>query len=147
MAEYYRAAFELGRRKNKFNPYPLLNWLTGELAQDWQKDAKEPMAARRVPEFADLLTRARSELASSLAKPRNFWTAVMQVDIELVEALFEARLDGAVDSLAAKYLDARKLASPREFESVLDQLEFLIRMAASERSPAKALTSLHRKLK
>jgi hypothetical protein len=147
MAGYYREAFTLGRQKGRFDPYPLLNWLTGELAQDWQKEAREPKSLQqRVPDFSALLARTRSELAAALSAASSFWTVVMQVDAQLVEALFAENLGNASDLIAQNYLEARKLGSPREFDSALDQLDFLIAMAASNRPLAKALAGLRRKL-
>lgn len=47
-----------------------------------------------------------------------------------------------IRQLTSKYLEARKRGSPREFESVLDQLDFLVAMAEASPPMATALTTL-----
>ena len=48
--------------------------------------------------------------------------------------------------MAGEEADAAKLGSPREYASVLDQIEFLIAMTGEQKHIAKQLNSLRRKL-
>jgi hypothetical protein len=147
MAGCYKEAFDLGRERGKFNVYPLLNWLTGEMTKDWQEEA-ESAAVQRITDIPELLVRARSELSSDLEKKRDFWTAAMIVDAELLEALLKDSPDEAtIDAIAEKYLEARKLGSPREFESTLDQIDFLIAMTENDKPRTDTLIPLRQKLK
>ncbi|NWG75018.1 MAG: CHAT domain-containing protein [Rubrivivax sp.] len=146
MAQYYREAFELGERDGKFDCHPLLNWLMGELARDWQRGHREPKARERVPEYADLLARTNTELTAALTSCCEFLPAVMQVDAQLIKAMIEERLEGAVDCIAECYREAKKLASPGKFEAVLDQVDFLIQMSRGRPPLVKTLTHLRRKL-
>ncbi len=49
-------------------------------------------------------------------------------------------------SIAEKYRDAALLGSPREYASVLDQIDFLIAMAGARKKTARNLNSLRRRL-
>jgi hypothetical protein len=70
----------------------------------------------------------------------------MQVEAQLIKAMIEERLEGAVDGVAECYREARKLASPGKFESVLDQVDFFIQMGRGHPPLVKTLTLLRRKL-
>jgi tetratricopeptide (TPR) repeat protein len=146
MARFYREAFELARAKGRFDPYPLLNWLTGELCAAWQKGLVK-FAAETVPERLRLLSDAKDELDRMNQTEKSFWNVVMRVDAELLQALCEGELGTQrINLLAGKYRDAAKLGSPREYASVLDQTDFLTAMAGTHKPLAKGLSSLRRKL-
>jgi hypothetical protein len=57
----------------------------------------------------------------------------MLADIELLEALVAGTLLKQRAVIAVLYLEARKLASPREFASVLDQIGFVAEMGRRAR--------------
>ena len=70
-----------------------------------------------------------------------------QVDAELLQVLFKGSLDeGSIDKISDKFLEAKKRGSPREFESVIDHLGFLLEMARPQDSIAASLGRLLRKL-
>jgi pimeloyl-ACP methyl ester carboxylesterase len=147
MVDHYRQAFAKASGKGRFDAYSFLNWLTGELALDWQKQAKMTVD-RRVKDLSQLMTTAQRELAAESLKKRNFWTAAMIVDRALLEALLGGSpKEVQINDIADRYLEARKMASPREFESVLDQIDFLIAMAEKDPSLTQGLTRLLQKLK
>jgi len=148
MGRRYKKAFKLEKSSGKFNCYPLLNWIAAELAASWQdEDGRQSLATEQKEKFRVWLGRARQELEADLARQKNFWTEVMLADAELLQVLLEERLDDTVlDMIGDQYLQARKRSSPREFESVVDQLEFLLEMAKHQSFLTSALTQLLHKL-
>jgi len=99
------------------------------------------------PDRLKLLSQALDEIDRAIQEKKTFWNVVMRVDAELLQALCEgASSTKQINLIAEKYRDASHLASPREYASVLDQIDFLIAMAGSRKQVAKALTSLRRKL-
>jgi len=59
-------------------------------------------------------------------KPRDFWSAVGLADVKVLKALFNNSLDEHVEAIADDYGEARKLGSPREFSSSMEQIDFFI---------------------
>lgn len=146
VARFYRTAFELARDQSRFDAYPLLNWLTAEVCLAWQKGAP-PFADAAGADRQQLLQQAQTELDRAIEKEKNFWTIVMRIDAELLQALCQGELTARqVNLIAEKYRDAAKLGSPREYASVLDQIEFLIAMTGGQKQIAKHLNALRRKL-
>jgi tetratricopeptide (TPR) repeat protein len=146
MARFYRSAFELAQDQGRFDAYPLLNWLTGEVCLAWQKGIA-PFADATGPDRMQLLRQAQAELDRSIEQEKNFWTIVMRVDAELLQALSGGDLGAKqINLIAEKYSDAAKLGSPREFASVRDQIDFLIVMAGAQKQVTKDLSALRRKL-
>jgi tetratricopeptide (TPR) repeat protein len=146
MARFYQAAFDLARDQGRFDAYPLLNWITAEVCLAWQEG--RPAAA---PDIASdrrqRLNQAREELDRAIQQEKNFWTVVMRVDAELLQAFHEGEPSAKqVSLLAAKYRDAALLGSQREYASVLDQIDFLTAMAGSRKQVAKTLRALRRRL-
>lgn len=147
MSRYYQEAFKLKKEKEKFDPYPLLNWVAGELAAHWQEQGEQPLPQKRQKELRDWLAKAKLELAADLAKEKQFWTAVMDVDAELLSALLKGTpQDDRIKLIAHRYLQVKQLGSPREFESALDQISFLIEMAEDNETIVVALSHLGQKL-
>jgi len=146
MARFYRSAFELAQDQGRFDAYPLLNWLTGEICTAWQKGLP-PVDAETAPDRLRLLSQALEELDRAIQKEKNFWNVVMRVDAELLQALSGGELGAKqINLIAEKYRDAAMLGSPREYASVLDQIDFLIVMAGTQKQVAKDLSTLRRKL-
>jgi hypothetical protein len=146
MARFYRSAFELAQDQGRFDASPLLNWLTGELCAAWQKGLTQ-VAAETVPDRLRLLSQAQEELDRVIQKEKSFWNVVMRVDAELLQTLSGGELGAKqINLIAEKYRDAAMLGSPREYASVLDQIDFLIVMAGAQKQVAKDLSALRRKL-
>jgi hypothetical protein len=123
MKKHYNRACELSEGKG---PYPALNLLFARLVDGWVGGSALVKAADITAELGS----ARAELDSRLAQGLDFWAEASRIDCDLLAALVEERLDrSAAESLASRYREARKLASRREFASVLDQIEFLAAMA------------------
>jgi hypothetical protein len=135
MQDAYGRALQLAQASRRSDPYPLLNQLFGQLVLDWHGiDASvltvEALQAQLEPVSAGL--RAR------LATTKEFWDVVMLADIELLEALVAGTLQKRRAAIADLYLEARKLASPREFGSVLDQIAFMAAMGRRARPEVAA---------
>ena len=137
MANYYRQAFELGREPD---PYPFSNWAVAKLYSvqldasqggDWQNSLDD--------ECVRMIEAARNRNAG---KP-NFWDAVGEADCELVRLLANSRsrkkiADEAVDHIISLYRDAaRRGASPREYASVLEHLDFVIDLGGALPAPLR----------
>jgi tetratricopeptide (TPR) repeat protein len=146
MAHFYQKAFDLAEGQGRFDAYPLLNWLTGEICTAWQKGLTR-IDAETAPDRLRLLSQALEELDRAIQKEKNFWNVVMRVDAELLQSLSGGELGAKqINLIAEKYRDAAMLGSPREYASVLDQIDFLIVMAGTQKQVAKDLSTLRRKL-
>lgn len=138
MENYYRKSFELDQNKD---PYPFANQAVARILAarldparrgDWQRsldqDCKRMIA----------LARERNE-----TKP-NFWDGVGEADCELVRLLNrdEAKLkrtdaDAAALHIAGLYRSAaQRGASPREYASVLEHLDFVIALGGYDAGSA-----------
>ena len=148
MKEYYKKAFQLAENKGRFNAYPLLNWLTAEIVMAWQSRADRPAEDNKEAKISEYIRRAESELKAALGKQREFWTEIMLADAALIETLAMGFPEKeTIVEFAERYLETRKIGSPREFESTLDQIDFLAAMAESRKPLAAALAQLRQLLK
>ena len=137
MHDAYAVAFDIACAAKRDTAYPLLNSIQSALVLRWQK-------VDGVPEIGtaerDAIHAAARELEAKAAAGADFWTSISLADHSLTVALLDRTLGAAdEDRLAELYLAARRLGSPREFASVLDQLDFLAAMATNEtiRDPLK----------
>ncbi len=99
MARFYRSAFELAQDQRRFDVYPLFNWLTAEVCLAWQKGTA-PFTDADGPDRMLLLQQAQTELDRALEKQKDFWTIVMRVDGELLQAAAAGPLPGRADRQA-----------------------------------------------
>lgn len=148
MGRRYKKAFKLKKSKGQFDCYPLLNWIALEVAASWQNEQKKKSFETEQKEILQVwIARTKQELEADLARQKDFWKEAMLVDTELLRVLLENSLDDKmIDQISGKYLEAKKLGSPREFESVVDHLSFLLEMAQPQDSIAAFLGKLLRKL-
>jgi CHAT domain-containing protein len=145
IANYYRQAFELSK---KTDPYPFTNWGTAKLLAtrldpdrggEWQTTLNDECQAMIQS------ARERNE------KSPNFWDSVAEGDCKLVLLLNEPpttrdAADHAATSIIEAYRTAaQRGASPREYASVREHLEFVIAMIETQPdSPlGHALQSIH----
>lgn len=147
MAHYYQQAFESSQEND---PYPFANWATARLlalridpAQggEWQNSLQD--VCRRVIDLA----RARDA-----ARP-NFWDGIGVANCALALFLASDEQDmtaagEAASGLAELYRDAaRRGASPREYASVLEHVDFVIAMLdVDDAALSSALVALRAKL-
>jgi len=137
----------LAEKRGQFDPYPLLNWLSAEIIIFWQNEA-DKMTDDKIKTISRYVVKAKNELSNTFKMNPNFWTAVMLADAALIEALSQGRTDeNTTAEVAEMYLEVRKLGSPREFESALDQIRFLPVMAESKSLVAGSLDNLLKRLK
>jgi tetratricopeptide (TPR) repeat protein len=133
---YYRKAYQRGRSE-----YPLLNALMLEVAIGWQKRDAGTGAKRQ--KILDEARRLGAEIETAAATRRDFWTAAMRGDAALVEALCSASFNASgLAGVHDRYREATQRASPRELDSALDQIDFLIRLADGQPAIAQALRTL-----
>jgi CHAT domain-containing protein len=147
MREYYGKASDRALAKNRrVDPYPLSNWLTAELTLAWQnRERRIPLT--EVGAFKKGLSDCRLELESALKKGLDAWRKIGLCDLDLLEALCEERLDDEAHvRFLHGYREVRKMASLREFESVLDQFDFLEAMSGKDTEIAKKLHAIRREL-
>jgi hypothetical protein len=147
MRECYGKASDRQLAKNKrVDPYPMVNWLTAELTLAWQnRERRIPLTD--VEAFKKGLYDCRLELESALKRGPDAWMKIGLCDLDLLEALCEEKLDDeALARILQGYREVRKMASPREFESVLDQFDFLEEMSGKDTELAKKLHSIRREL-
>jgi len=129
MAEYYRKTHEkkYDEQRNTLDTYPLLNWLAAELLREWY-GVKADVTPAEIKEWCE---RARACAEEKDRQEPNSWNSVVTPECDLVQALAGTTLDQQKQAIVDAYTYARSRgASPREFRSVIDHLEFLADMAA-----------------
>ena len=129
MAEYYRKAHEkkYDEKRNKLDTYPLLNWLAAEVLLGWYGEKAEVTPAK----IGEWCEKARAFAEEQDRQNPNFWNSVVKPECDLVQALAGNTLDEKKQAVVDAYRHAKaRGASPREFRSVIDHLEFLADMAA-----------------
>lgn len=127
MAECYREAHGSRAVEASYtvgDAYPLLNWLTAEILQGWER-------GRPAVDVARWLQEARADGMARDRRSPDFWAGTVAPDCEVLLHLLAGDIDQpAVRAAigAAYHKLSRRAASPRELSSVVEQLEFLIEM-------------------
>ena len=133
MGKAYKSAHEFNlQHRQQIDPYPLINWLTADilLAKLGKKSESQQT------QLAQLQDAESAAVAKNQAEP-NFWERVSVIDAKLLRALAENSLPQHSTALRDLYLKAKAESSPREFSSVLEQLEFLLDiMAIAKATPS-----------
>lgn len=144
--KWYRTAAEIAQRnfasalsKGKSvrpDAYPLTAWAGAELLGAWEGPVHA--LSRSMREQLDRsLKEAAQVLRDCTAPVETVWDSVHPVDIDLLLALLEDALtDEVVEALAKRYAAIRANASPREFDSVIDQIGRFA-AAAGAKKPAR----------
>ncbi|MGQ9685206.1 MAG: tetratricopeptide repeat-containing protein, partial [Thiobacillaceae bacterium] len=129
MANYYAEAMKLSREPD---PYPFCNWAVARLCAM----ALDPAQAGAWQAGLNEECRHMSALAQERNAMRpNFWDGVAEADCELVRLLIEPDLTHDEATLRADHIlelyrrVAARGASPREYASVLEHLDFVIALA------------------
>jgi len=133
MRDHYERAYKLKSKEGKtIEVYPLNNWLAGEILLSKLQGGRPSLRS-----VHEKLAQAEAEASKRNQSNPNGWDAVSAVDAKLLRCLADNNLSSQVDDIVEGYLEARQGASPREFRSVLDQLEFLQdTVAVASASPA-----------
>ena len=69
MGRWYKAAFELKESGEKFDCYPLLNWIAAELAASWQDKDVEQSLTKQKEKFRGYLVQAQKVLCPTIFEP------------------------------------------------------------------------------
>jgi tetratricopeptide (TPR) repeat protein len=128
MGEAYRDQASPGNGSADTEPYTLFNALSAVVLSGLL--AEKPSTPRELDKQLKVITDAAADRDRKFP---SFWNAVIEPDCLLLKHLAKRSLDeAATDVVTDAYLNARKRdASPREFRSVLDQLEFYANVLAS----------------
>lgn len=119
-AGYYREAAEIGAQHGRLDPYHALNWIT-----------VEALLGDKPPDAESWLARCEAAAVERYAANRKLWDAVALPDADVARRLMRRELDAqSVDTIIAGYRDifTATQATPREKESVLGQIEFIVKM-------------------
>lgn len=131
MGDCYRAAYEKKRRDHgEVYPYPLNHWLLVRwlLKQVTKANAKEE------DDFHDLLAELKSkvEIGEIALDHERFWDAISENDFNLLDAICQGQLKSRAVHICKRYQEIRKVAaSPRQFRSVDEHLQFLRNISIS----------------
>jgi tetratricopeptide (TPR) repeat protein len=126
MAEYYQRAYELGVERGKPDYYPFVNYLTGQTLAYLLEEKGELPA-----HFFDSVDEAMALAEDERRRRPDFWSTVTQVDCMLLRHLAAGDLPDHAADIIRGYGHAKNVGSPREFQSVLDQLDFLKQVIAT----------------
>jgi len=146
--DYYKKAHELvySGGKGKVDPYPLLNWLTGEILGAWH-GARQ----REVLPKIDAWCKKAEAIADAKDKvDPDFWNSLAISDARLVCALVHDNLGKDIETIYDGYKRAKERgASPLQFSSVLENLDFVIQLisTASKKKKLQALLKALQELK
>jgi len=136
MAEYYHRAYALGAEGGKPSYYPLVNHLTAQTLAALL-DEKGALPA----DFETSVDKAVELAENEHQAGPDFWNTTTPVDCLLLRHLAAGDLADYTGDIIDGYARAKNVGSPREFQSVLDQLDFLKKVlaAAPENEHRRAL--------
>ena len=124
---YHEQRGPKGTPAAEVDPYTLFNALAADVLICLLKE--QPSKPKKL---MDHLKLAKDAAADNDRKDPSFWNAVVKPDCMLLEGLAKRQLDEeARGEILAAYLHARhRAASPREFRSVLEQIDFYLEVLA-----------------
>ncbi|MBT1076870.1 DUF7379 domain-containing protein [Geobacter grbiciae] len=126
MADHYYRAYALGLERGKPSYYPLVNHLTAQTLAHLL-DGEEQLP----PDFESAVDKAVELAEGEHNASPDFWNTATPVDCLLLRHLAAGDLADYTGEIIAEYACAKNLGSLREFQSVLDQLEFLKNVLSS----------------
>jgi len=128
MAEFYQEAHTNNDKHNMLDTYPLLNWLAAEIFCGWYGVKREIKG--EPPNIRELCEKAGAYAEEKDRQEPSFWNSVVQPECDLVQTLATGTLEKQKDAIIEAYRRAKaRGASPREFRSVTEHLEFLVDLA------------------
>lgn len=132
MADYYKEAHELvyAGGKGKVDSYPLLNWLTAEVLGVWYgAGSRKDLSEKFLGEIDAWCDQAESAAVEKDRDDPDFWNSLTTSDARLVRALAFKSFDKVIEPVFTGYQRAKERgASPREFRSIIEHLDFLTKM-------------------
>ncbi|HSF48089.1 MAG TPA: CHAT domain-containing protein, partial [Burkholderiales bacterium] len=141
-ANYYKQAKSLSEELGSLDPYPVINWLACEVLLNQPPD-----------DIERLLARCEMVAAGRYAQSRAFADAGALHDAALLRAFLKGQIAEKEDEIVRGYEDVRDEANatPREFGSVLDQLDFMAgimdTLGGTRSADVAALKRIHARLK
>ena len=115
---------------------PLLNLIAADYALQTLFPLPRQRTARKRKEKADntqLLAIAGGLIKEKLTPDVDFWEAIASADYQLTRHVIENTLAEHMSIVVQGYRDAKKRGgSPREFRSVLEQVDFFIEMGRGD---------------
>jgi pimeloyl-ACP methyl ester carboxylesterase len=126
MADYYRLAYDLGVERGKPAYYPLANYLTGQTLA-FLLEEKGALPGDFDASLKEVMALAENEKQT---KP-DFWNTVTQTDCMVLRYLADRNISDHILEIIDGYGRVKNVGSPREFQSVLDQLDFLKQVIAA----------------
>jgi hypothetical protein len=131
MGECYKASYEKQLRdQGEVYPYPLNNWLLAR----WLLQQVTRSSVKGEDDFDELLAelKARVEMGDITLDQEHFWDAIAENDYKLLHAIRHNQLMSKVREICRRYEMIREVAaSPRQFRSVEEQLNFLCEITDS----------------
>ena len=143
MYDNYRKADELALEKQgEVYCYTRLNRLTAQLLLNMHSKSKKYSG---LDEFDTQLLEAESATESFVLHRENFWDAIALTDCKLLRALYENNLHRDAESILEHYQEQKKrMGSPRQFRSVLENLLFLQQLLKTKRAAdAQLIEGIH----
>ncbi|MSN24365.1 MAG: CHAT domain-containing protein [Geobacter sp.] len=147
MAGFYRSAHDKSydKESGRLDTYPLLNWLAAEIMLGWYGE-KPGVSSLDIKEWCEL---CRAYSADKERLEPNFWNSVVRPECDLILALLDSAVDDRKRTIVDSYRQAKSRgASYKQFQSVMDHLEFLAEMSTEAgkrkeiRQQASALTEI-----
>lgn len=122
MTTHYQKASELSPEDS----YPLFNYLTSRMIIHWPVKGKESKEWMKIKDQVRDLTAAED----NNGQQNNFWDLVKSCDYPMLRSLVFKTIANEKETLIKKYENLIKRAgSPKKINSVLEHIQFLIRMA------------------
>jgi pimeloyl-ACP methyl ester carboxylesterase/tetratricopeptide (TPR) repeat protein len=148
MRDRYTEADELAmsRDNESIKPYVRINRFTAQLLLSLYSESKD----NRLPgNFATELGNLVEETVLCEFRSSNFMESIAHVESRLVQALFEENLAEQVGGILEEFQEKKKLlGSPRQFRSVLDNLQFLAHVLSGRRQEdAESISTIYLNLK
>jgi hypothetical protein len=131
MGECYKASYEKQLRdRGEVYPYPLNNWLLVR----WLLQQLTRSSAKGGDDFDELLAelKAKVEMGDITLDQEHFWDAIAENDYKLLYAIRQDQLKSKAGEICRRYQVIREVAaSPRQFRSVEEHLDFLCEITDS----------------
>jgi pimeloyl-ACP methyl ester carboxylesterase len=116
----------------RIDPYAIQNWITGEVLLRLIDPGKKRVACGTL---TTELKKAQEAARQQHQDKPDFWNLIIPVDCELLSHIVAMDLTNYADALADTYRKCAKQAgSPRELDSVIEQIKFLIEILEEKKA-------------
>lgn len=149
MADCYHRAYRCAVQQHTPKPYPPLNLIAAEYALRTFFSLPKQRTAKKRKEQEDatqLLAIVEGLIKEKLTPDADFWDVIAAADYQFTRHVVKQTLAENVEVVVQGYREAKKRGgSPREFRSVLEQVDFFIEMGrgdAKNQAEKKRLAAL-----